>query len=105
MKGLAYALGDAWDWICEHWILLLIGLAIIGLIVVLATAEPRKYIQAPIESCRQARTGNKHTYDVANTTCASYDKNGVCTVPVTTYTQQTDVEVRVTCDFTEWRTE
>lgn len=89
----------------EHipeFLVILFVAGLIGLGVV--AALNRKTIGVPVEYCQQHTTGR--TRERAETTynCFSYDsKTGVCTnsVPITNY--YTDHEVRVICEFTEWK--
>jgi hypothetical protein len=99
MKLLTY-LGD---WFVDWWLPILIAVTVTVLVYVAITSEPVKYIQAPIESCRSVYTGKTYEEQIPVYSCASYNKDGVCTMPITTYVPQTRKEVSVTCAFLQWQ--
>lgn len=98
MKKVFSCIGE---WVCEYWMLIVAAMFLFALGLLITT--PSKYVRAPVESCAATYTGNTQVQDVPITTCASYDKNMACIVPITTYTQETISEVRIQCDFKEWR--
>lgn len=91
-------------WISDYAMQLMIALVLLAMILFVVLHEPAKYHEVPVEFCREALTGAQMDEQVPVQNCASYDKNGVCTVPFTTYYTQTKVQVRISCDYTEWRT-
>ena len=68
-------------------------------VICLSGCEPQKTVSAPIEACHLQQTGNVRDSTYPLQSCASYDSNMNCTVPITTWQTDTQYEVRVTCDW------
>lgn len=73
------------------------------LLVLLAACTKREYLSVPVTACVQQNTGRTQEQDLTTWQCFSYDDKGVCTmnIPVTQHIEYR--EVRVTCDYLEWR--
>lgn len=71
--------------------------------IILAGCEQSSTISAPVEFCKASSTGRTALEQIPIQTCAAYDANMNCTVPITTYQDNTRYETRVTCDWVEWR--
>lgn len=60
-------------------------------------------IAVPVSACQRAGTGQTKTDMVqTGTICVSYDKSGLCTVPVPQYGTITSNLVRYDCAFSRW---
>jgi hypothetical protein len=102
----------SWDWdslagiLTQYLLVVLVAPAVmIGLIAIIITViGSRKTISVPVEFCRLQETGRTQTRIEQTYMCASYDsKSGACTIQVPQTNTYVDKEVRVTCDFTEWK--
>lgn len=92
------------DFVFDNFAMITILTVIIATIVVLNYHhEPKKYIRAPVESCKAVATGRSEDYDVVSFLCAGYNSQGMCTVQVPVTNTYTRHEHRVQCDWKEWR--
>lgn len=82
---------------------LLILAFVIATLLALSACSKQTYIRAPVESCTATNTGRVSHDLMPVQQCAGYNNQGACTAPFTTYVEYTNTEVRVVCDFTEWR--
>lgn len=73
-------------------------------LVVWLLVQPRSTtMTVPIEFCKAQYTGRTKAEDVPIQSCAAYNQNMTCMVPITTWSTVTRNETRVTCDYVEWR--
>lgn len=89
----------------EFWIPIMCVTPVVLLVgtVIYAVLNPAPYLRAPVEFCTAAYTGRTKVEQYPVTSCASYDQNMNCIVPVTTYQDYTMHETNVKCDWNEWR--
>lgn len=95
-----------WAFFDDQWATILLVLFVsfvIYLFYLMATAEPAKYIKAPLDHCVQTYTGQTKVDEYYTYVCVSFNKDGVCTNQMPVLQQDTYRAVNVKCDWTEWR--
>jgi hypothetical protein len=88
----------------REWYMVIIPVLTLILFIVATYRQSQSAsISVPVEFCKAQSTGRTKSEDIPMQSCAGYDRNMVCTVPITTWTTETRNETRVICDFIEWR--
>lgn len=62
-----------------------------------------KTYEVPVEACKSQYTGRTNSYTVQQNNCYAYNSDGQCTMNMPSYHEITSREVKVICNYTEWR--
>lgn len=93
-----------WSFFDDYWAILIV---VVAIVIAVSSAvvfhKPAEYIRAPLKYCMQTHTGRQNVVDVVHYQCAAYDSKMNCTVNMPVYTQYTQQEVNVLCNWNEWR--
>jgi hypothetical protein len=87
----------------REWYMVILPLLFAALMAWLLFQPRSTTMSVPVEFCNAQYTGRTKAEDVPLQSCAAYDKNMICTAPITTWATETRNETRVVCDFIEWR--
>lgn len=87
----------------DYWGAIILGIAVVIAVLGVVFYEPPAYIRAPLEHCAQSYTGRQRVQEMVHYQCAAYDSKMNCTVNMPVYTQSTQQEVNVLCNWNEWR--
>lgn len=90
-------------WFKEYYMIFVPLIAVVALVVGLSAIGKSSSISVPVQYCKAQYTGQTRVSDYPIQSCAAYDKNMNCTVPITTWVSETQHETRMTCDWLEWR--
>lgn len=74
------------------------------LAILVGGCGPREHYKVPVEYCKAEHTGRTRDEVHTSNICVAFDsQTGACTMQVPTYQTVTYREIKVACEFTEWR--